>query len=71
MIISSKYIFVTWHAAYVLMITDVFFVGNLTLFQDNLNTTDLLDNPVFTNVSCSKNGEGDVCEFGLENSFQV
>nr|QGP72204.1 Na+/K+/2Cl- cotransporter [Penaeus monodon] len=45
--------------------------GNVTLFQDNLNTTDLLDNPVFTNVSCSKNGEGDVCEFGLENSFQV
>ncbi|XP_047501721.1 bumetanide-sensitive sodium-(potassium)-chloride cotransporter-like [Penaeus chinensis] len=45
--------------------------GNLTIFQNNYNTTDLLDNPVFTNESCSKSGTGDVCEFGLENSFQV
>lgn len=50
---------------------DVIFLGNVTIFLENLNSTDLLENPVFTNESCSKTGGAGACEFGLENSFQV
>lgn len=53
------------------MITDFLFVGNVTMFEAYFNSTELLENPVFTNESCTTDGGGGTCEFGLQNSFQV
>ncbi|XP_042861758.1 bumetanide-sensitive sodium-(potassium)-chloride cotransporter-like isoform X2 [Penaeus japonicus] len=45
--------------------------GNVTMFEAYVNSTELLENPVFTNESCTTDGGGGTCEFGLQNSFQV
>lgn len=49
-----------------------FSLGDVAVFQAHKNSTDIWENPVFTNASCNFDGDPNTkCEYGTLNNFQV